>query len=345
MSSDKYQAAWQAQASQTRLTLHAGLLRGEVLRNRRTFRTTILMRDIREIGVALVMIPVWFYLGIAHSSPWTWWLGVPALLWVAGFMLAYRRRRPHQPSAPDEPLVHCVKTSLAEVEDQIWLLRNVFWWYLLPPSIAITAFFAHVTMQAPIHTPFDMLGRAGTFLLLSAFLAAIYGFIYWLNQRAVRKQLEPRRQELLMMLASLEEETAGAPGDGPATPVLPGSQVRDGQPAANPPDRPVSASGYAKVAPYTDVRWEHDRPVVMVDGQWSPLVSIDGIPIEKIMEFANEEFGTLAHKRFGEDLVELLSKMGHDPDWTVTLGLEREQGRVEEMRVQMTEENRRRVRN
>jgi len=103
---------------------------------------------------------------------------------------------------------------------------------------------------------------------------------------------------------------------------------------------PVTEDGYAKVAPYSGVRWEGDRPIVLVNDHWSPLVSIDGLPIDRIMEFAREEFGDKAHKRFGEDLVELLSKMGHDPDWEVTLGLEGEDGQVEELRVAMTEENR-----
>jgi len=33
------------------------------------------------------------------------------------------------------------------------------------------------------------------------------------------------------------------------------------------------------------------------------------------MEFAHKEFGAKAQKRFAEDLVELLSTMGHDPEW------------------------------
>jgi hypothetical protein len=42
--------------------------------------------------------------------------------------------------------------------------------------------------------------------------------------------------------------------------------------------------------------------------------------------------------------VELLSKMGHDPEWKVTLGLKKEDGRVEQMQIRMTEENRKLVR-
>jgi hypothetical protein len=40
------------------------------------------------------------------------------------------------------------------------------------------------------------------------------------------------------------------------------------------------------------------------------------------MEFANKEYGEKARQRLAEDLVRLLSEMGHEPDWRVTLGLE-----------------------
>lgn len=104
--------------------------------------------------------------------------------------------------------------------------------------------------------------------------------------------------------------------------------------------KPVTKHGYAKVAPYTGVRWEKDRPIVRVQGRWSPLVSIDSIPIERIMHFAQQEFGNKASKRFAEDLVQLLAIMGHEPEWEVTLGLETSAGQVEHLDITMTEENR-----
>lgn len=107
---------------------------------------------------------------------------------------------------------------------------------------------------------------------------------------------------------------------------------------------PVTKYGYAKVAPYTGVRWKNDRPIVRVQDRWSPLVSIDGIPIERIMEFARKEYADKARKRFAEDLVEVLSKMGHEPKWTVTLGLETQDGHVEQAQILMTEQNRALVR-
>lgn len=109
-------------------------------------------------------------------------------------------------------------------------------------------------------------------------------------------------------------------------------------------DRPTTMVGPAKVAPFSGIRWEDGRPIVQVEDRWSRLVSINDIPVVRIMEFAQEEHGERARMRFGEDLPELLLTMGHAPGWTVTLGLETTNGKVEQIEVKMTEANRELVR-
>ena len=147
MNPDNLKQAWQTQSSQTRLTIDAELLLEEVRRNQQYFAATIFWRDVREVGTALLLVPVWLYLGVKFSLPWTWYLTVPVLVWVAGYMLADRMRHRRQPPEPGEPLRQHVESSLAQVEHQIWLLRNVLWWYLLPLALSILAFFGQVTWQ------------------------------------------------------------------------------------------------------------------------------------------------------------------------------------------------------
>jgi ABC-type transport system involved in cytochrome bd biosynthesis fused ATPase/permease subunit len=83
------------------------------------------------------------------------------------------------------------------------LLRNVFWRYLLPFGAAMLAFVGHVAW----------LGRSGgwlTALVMAVVVAVAVGIlaaVYWLNQKAVRSELEPRRQELEVLLTSLSDET------------------------------------------------------------------------------------------------------------------------------------------
>ncbi|TWU06320.1 serine hydrolase domain-containing protein [Stieleria varia] len=202
MSLDKYQQAWKAEASQVQAVFDVDVVSQQVQQTHDAFRSMIFWRDVREVGTSLVMIPLWFVMGIGMSLSWTWYLTVPALLWIAVFMLVDRRRHPQRPSGPGEPLLFYVKESLTQVEHQIWLLRNVFWWYLLPPSISIMAFFADVAWQSSSGWwNFGLvIGFGGLFLFL------LYGWIYRINQRAVREQLEPRRTDLLRLIAYLEDE-------------------------------------------------------------------------------------------------------------------------------------------
>lgn len=206
MTLDDYQQAWQADAAQTRVTVNADLLLKEVQRSHGALRSAVFWRDFREVAVGLVLLPVWFLMGEMLELPWTWYLTVGALVWVIGFVLVDRWRHPQRPSQPGEPLLHYARESLAQVEHQIWLLRNIFWWYLLPFSISIMAFFLHVAWQsASAWWDFAIMAT-----LWSVFLAVVYGSIYRLNQRAVRGRLEPRRQELVKLIASFEDGTTSA---------------------------------------------------------------------------------------------------------------------------------------
>ncbi|HZJ14144.1 MAG TPA: hypothetical protein VFD27_03795 [Chthoniobacteraceae bacterium] len=198
---DELKSAWQSQIAPQRLTLDAGLVLNEVRRNERQFAATIWCRDVCEVGVALLLVPVWIYLGIKQSLPWSWYLVVPTLLWIAGFMIVDRmRQRPRQPG-PGDTLRSSIESSLAQVEHQIWLLRNVFWWYLLPPFTAMTIWPAHRAWQ----TRDDGLKSLAEFAGIALTFALVAWFIYWLNQFAVRKNLEPRRKELKTLLANLNE--------------------------------------------------------------------------------------------------------------------------------------------
>lgn len=206
MNPDEFKQAWQRETSQTRLTIDADLLLKEVRRNQQVFTATIFWRDVREVGTSLLMVPVWIYLGVKFSLPWTWFLAVPSLLWIAGYMLTDRMRHTRKSNEQAEPLRQRVKRSLAQVEHQIGLLRRVFWWYLLPLALPILAFCVQVTWRE----------RSGGWLtvivvsVVATFVLLVFAGIYWLNQYAVGAELEPRRRELETLLASLDDETTEA---------------------------------------------------------------------------------------------------------------------------------------
>jgi hypothetical protein len=205
MDPDDFKPAWKTQSSQTRLTIDAEQVLEEVRRNQRCFAAAIFWRDVREVGVSLLAVPLWIWLGVKLSLPWTWYLVVPAVLWVAGYMLADRMRHNRQQPEPGEPLRQRVQSLIAQFEHQIWLLHNVLWWYLLPLALSALPFVGQVAWQ-------ERSGGWWTALSVSVVVAVfvlVFAFIYWLNQYAVRSELEPRRRELETLFMGLEDETAG----------------------------------------------------------------------------------------------------------------------------------------
>src|SRR5688572_17693272 len=86
-------------------------------------------RLVREVGISLLLLPVWIAMGVGIGLPWTWYLVMPGIVWIGAFMTVDRIILGRRKALPGESLVRGVRSSLAEVEHQIWLLRNVHWWY------------------------------------------------------------------------------------------------------------------------------------------------------------------------------------------------------------------------
>ena len=203
MNFDDLQKAWQAEGEHERLAVDPKLL-GEVQERHRCLVKTIFWRDVREIGVALILVPVWIMMGIYMPSPWTWYLCVPALLWIAGFMFFDRRRQRRREASAGPTVREQIESSLAQVNHQIWLLRNIFWWYLLPPGLALIIFFGHSAWEREQRGETALATTAGA----AAATALVYWVIYLLNQYAVRKDLEPRQKELQALLTNLTDPGA-----------------------------------------------------------------------------------------------------------------------------------------
>jgi phosphoglycerol transferase MdoB-like AlkP superfamily enzyme len=199
MNFEELQQAWQSHGNSDKVTLDTDLVLKEVRRNAANFRATIFWRDAREIGVAFGLTIFFSYQGM-KTQDWTQGLIALACLGVGAFMVIDRlKQRAKQPISND-PLKGCLESSLLQVCHQIWLLKNVAWWYLLPLSVAIGVSMIHSLGRAQ-NSNFP----ASVVLALAAVvIGVLYWGIYQLNLLAVRKTLEPRRRELETLLASLQ---------------------------------------------------------------------------------------------------------------------------------------------
>lgn len=203
MTPDPFQEAWQSQPPPE---VDTDQLVQKFRRGQDQFEAVIFWRDVREVGVCLILLPVWIGMGVGIGLPWTWYLAIPAIVWVGAFMTIDRWRQGRRRAQPEAPLVRGVESSLAEVEHQIWLLRNVHWWYLLPLAVPMLAFFAQTFWRASRGNPWE---AAVATSLAGAIVGSVYTWIYWLNQQAVRASLEPRRRELVSLLQTLSDAPPG----------------------------------------------------------------------------------------------------------------------------------------
>jgi hypothetical protein len=194
MSFEELQKVWQAQNDHVPVVVDANVAMREIRRNHLSLRATIFWRDVREVVVALGLA-VWFgWYGWQHQVGIDYGVAA-ACVFVAAFLLVDRVVQHGKRPATNDSLKGWIGASLHEVDHQIWLLRNVWWWYLLPLALPLGLQECMAIFRAP------HLGQ----LWYAVFCALLFGGVYWLNQYAVRKMLIPRRRELEEWEAGLQK--------------------------------------------------------------------------------------------------------------------------------------------
>ncbi len=81
----------------------------------------------------------------------------------------------------------------------------------------------------------------------------------------------------------------------------------------------LPSEAFPKKSPFAGVRWRDSQPEVQVEKEWFTLVSLNGIAADDILSFSQRSYDDKWRKRFEEDLVEVLVRMGHEPEDSVRL--------------------------
>ncbi len=204
---EKLQQAWQCQHANSKLTINAdpGVLLKEVRRNQKQWGAINFWGAVLEIGAEFLLTLFFSYIGLRHANwtpfrlpDWDFLLVALACAGVGTFRtctLVYLILQRRKQTTANDPLKACIEASLNEVNHDISLQRNLFWWSLLPFTTALAVSFGYGSLRA--HNPIFL-----AFLVL--FVIPLDWAFYRLTQFTVRKVLEPRRQELEALLASLK---------------------------------------------------------------------------------------------------------------------------------------------
>jgi hypothetical protein len=170
----------------------AALERGFETKRRRLARG-LFRRDIVEAAAGLFVSGVFAYTGWQMGRMgWPIGLAVVLMLGLTGFFIRERVRAHRLRLGADAPLLAKIEADLAELRHQRRLLLSVGKWYLAP-CIAAAVIFGGTTM---VHAPIVLSAKLLAGVIMLFVLALTCWGVWALNRWAVRKQLEPRLEEL-----------------------------------------------------------------------------------------------------------------------------------------------------
>ncbi|MGA3044480.1 MAG: hypothetical protein ABSF54_27210 [Bryobacteraceae bacterium] len=157
------------------------------------FDRTIKLRNWRECGAGILMAA--FFAFIAWNSPnalaRTGNLVVAISgLWVAFCMLRYGREAPSP--APDRSVADFQQALLRKYDHQMRLLKNVKYWYLLPPYAGL------LLASAGILEANKAAGQpAWPQLIAFTIYTSVFAAVWWANEVYAVRKLRRKREELL----------------------------------------------------------------------------------------------------------------------------------------------------
>jgi len=156
-------------------------------------------RDVGEIFICICLIPLF-----------AWWaITVPQLLGKIGCIIIVaaclliifklvNEKRVHVQNDVASAVQHKLIVSQQRLRQQIKLLQTVAWWYLMPSFIGVILFYFATSTSA--------LSK----VIYTIIVATTYSYIYYLNKRAVKKQLKPLEERLAKLLTDLSASEPGS---------------------------------------------------------------------------------------------------------------------------------------
>lgn len=198
MSFDELQLAWQHdRAAENPSSANPRVLR-QVRSQSRAFSRQIFWRDVREVLASFLVAGVFGNIAWQAQNEgavaWPAWVAA-ALPLLVGFYFLIDRWIMRRRAAPQgEDLRTELNRAMVEVKHQIWLLRNVAWWYLAPLALSTALVVVQTTFFGP--ESFPLFAKVAIWVIMLGTIGWLDYYIWKLNQRAVDRELLPRLQEL-----------------------------------------------------------------------------------------------------------------------------------------------------
>ena len=198
MDENSLKQLWLNTSTEQRVEINIDLLIESITQKILKMKKQIKSRDAREIFLSICMILLFGWLLIVVPMLLA---KIGAAIIIAGCILViFRLINASKINLKDDKFSEIklnLMVSLQRVRKQKKLLGSVLWWYLLPFFIGVNCFY------------YAYAGTITSKVIYTIIVAALYGYIYWLNQRAIQKHLNPLEEKILKALNELSEEDSG----------------------------------------------------------------------------------------------------------------------------------------
>jgi hypothetical protein len=209
MNPDEMKQVWQSQGTGRRLTVDADVLLPIFRRNKRHFRTSVLLSE-GFIIIALVIyaaMSAGFGLLLLRKGSPVLALGgcfsfACVLLAIAGYKGWDRFHQMQRRATASDPIRACLEEHLDWLRHETRLWTQVLWWYLLPLAIGMLVFAFSVGWAA---AGLEGLLSGPSLTVVFMLLGIVWGGT-WFCRWYVRKYYEPRQRELESLLQDLQSE-------------------------------------------------------------------------------------------------------------------------------------------
>lgn len=192
MEIDDFKGAWQARDS------NAGPMGGNMsslIARLDDLDRDVRRRDLRETVAAFFVMSFFGWRAITTDDALVR-LGAVVVVLGAMFIIVWSRRAvtpsSREPFTGDLPIALFCRRELQRVEQQMRLMRSVWWWYVSPTIVGVL-----IMVLAPA-------GAIWAKVVTSLVVVAVGVAIHRMNVQAARHQLGPLRDELRARLHELE---------------------------------------------------------------------------------------------------------------------------------------------
>jgi membrane protein implicated in regulation of membrane protease activity len=203
MNWDELTAVWRKQPKERVPEAAFEVLRKTFEKKSRRLAGALFWRDIREFLAAALVIFVFARAALSRGQAgWPLWISTILVLGVAVFFLKERIRAHRNKTGPNASLLEKIEADIGELRHQRELLLKVGTWYLGPCVLSWFIVMASTRfhgLSGVLRTPVQMGAYFGGSLVL-------FWLVWKMNQRAVRKKIEPRLADLESLKNGLNSE-------------------------------------------------------------------------------------------------------------------------------------------